>query len=122
MSEEVVVIDPDATDKDNNNTPDEENEVAADVTRETVVGEPDSNDFRLHGSVVYTHNYFRKIDRTTAICLSCKVSNEANQTKPPRKGESEADKAKRKSFKARHAKNIAKGKTSAAYWANKIKW
>ena len=85
MSEEVVVIDPDATDKDNNNTPDEENEVAADVTRETVVGEPDSNDFRLHGSVVYTHNYFRKIDRTTAICLSCKVSNEANQTKPPRK-------------------------------------
>ena len=28
----------------------------------------------------------------------------------------------RKSFKARHAKNIAKGKTSAAYWADKIKW
>ena len=27
-----------------------------------------------------------------------------------------------KSFKARHAKNIAKGKTSAAYWANKVKW
>ncbi len=31
-------------------------------------------------------------------------------------------KARRKSFKARHAKNIAKGKTSAAYWANKVKW
>ena len=44
------------------------------------------------------------------------------RTKPPRKGESEADKAKRKSFKARHAKNIAKGKTSAAYWANRVKW
>ena len=44
------------------------------------------------------------------------------KTKPPRKGESDADKAKRKSFKARHAKNIAKGKTSAAYWADKIKW
>tara|TARA_B100001094_G_scaffold315042_1_gene354557 strand:- start:14134 stop:14412 length:279 start_codon:yes stop_codon:yes gene_type:complete len=43
-------------------------------------------------------------------------------TKPPRKGESAADKAKRKSFKARHAKNIAKGKTSAAYWADKVKW
>jgi len=42
--------------------------------------------------------------------------------KPPRKGESAADKAKRASFKARHAKNIAKGKTSAAYWANKVKW
>ena len=43
-------------------------------------------------------------------------------TKPPRKGESEADKAKRRSFKARHAKNIAKGKMSAAFWANKVKW
>ena len=32
------------------------------------------------------------------------------------------DKARRKSFKARHAKNIAKGKMSAAYWANKSKW
>ena len=40
------------------------------------------------------------------------------KTKPPRKGESDADKAKRKSFKARHAKNIAKGKMSAAYWAD----
>ena len=34
----------------------------------------------------------------------------------------EAGKARRKSFKARHAKNIAKGKMSAAYWANKVKW
>ena len=40
----------------------------------------------------------------------------------PKSGESDAMKAKRKSFKARHAKNIAKGKTSAAYWANKTKW
>lgn len=32
------------------------------------------------------------------------------------------DKARRKSFKARHAKNIARGKLSAAYWANKVKW
>ena len=31
-------------------------------------------------------------------------------------------KARRKSFKARHAKNIPNGKTSAAYWANKVKW
>lgn len=42
--------------------------------------------------------------------------------KPPRKGESAADKAKRASFKARHAKNIAKGKMSAAYWADREKW
>jgi len=33
-----------------------------------------------------------------------------------------SEKARRKSFKARHAKNIAKGKMSAAYWANKEKW
>ena len=31
-------------------------------------------------------------------------------------------KARRKSFKARHKKNINKGKMSAAYWANKVKW
>lgn len=41
---------------------------------------------------------------------------------PASKGESKADEARRKSFKARHAKNIAKGKMSAAYWANKEKW
>jgi hypothetical protein len=34
----------------------------------------------------------------------------------------EAQKARRKSFKARHAKNIAKGRMSAAYWSNEIKW
>ena len=42
--------------------------------------------------------------------------------KPPRKNETEADKAKRRAFKKRHAKNIAKGKMSAAYWADKVKW
>ena len=41
---------------------------------------------------------------------------------PARTGESEANKARRASFKARHAKNIAKGKMSAAYWADKVKW
>ena len=40
----------------------------------------------------------------------------------PRKGESQAMKRKRASFKARHRKNIARGKMSAAYWANKVKW
>jgi len=34
----------------------------------------------------------------------------------------EAQKARQRSFKARHAKNIAKGKMSAAYWADKVKW
>jgi hypothetical protein len=40
----------------------------------------------------------------------------------PRKGESSRMTKKRASFKARHAKNIAKGKMSAAYWANREKW
>ena len=40
----------------------------------------------------------------------------------PKKGESERMKAKRKSFKARHRQNIAKGKMSAAYWSDKVKW
>ena len=40
----------------------------------------------------------------------------------PKKGESARMKAKRKSFKARHRRNIAKARMSAAYWANKVKW
>ena len=40
----------------------------------------------------------------------------------PKAGESKKMKMKRKSFKARHRKNIAKGKMSAAYWADKVKW
>ena len=36
--------------------------------------------------------------------------------------QTEEEKARRRSFKARHAKNIAKGKMSAAFWANKTKW
>ena len=41
---------------------------------------------------------------------------------PKKKGESASYAARRKSFKARHSKNIAKGKMSAAYWANLVKW
>lgn len=40
----------------------------------------------------------------------------------PKAGESDKMKKKRASFKARHSKNIAKGKMSAAFWANKSKW
>jgi hypothetical protein len=40
----------------------------------------------------------------------------------PKAGESQAMKDKRASFKARHAKNIAKGKMSAAWWADKTRW
>lgn len=41
---------------------------------------------------------------------------------PKKKGESEAYKKRRLAFKARHAGNIKKGKLSAAWWANKVKW
>lgn len=41
---------------------------------------------------------------------------------PAKSGESESYRKRRESFKARHAGNIAKGKMSAAYWANKVKW
>jgi len=40
----------------------------------------------------------------------------------PKSGESSRMKKKRASFKARHRKNIQRGKMSAAYWANKVKW
>ena len=40
----------------------------------------------------------------------------------PKKGESDRMKKKRASFKARHAANIKKGRMSAAYWADKVKW
>ena len=40
----------------------------------------------------------------------------------PKAGESDRMKKKRASFKARHRKNIARGKMSAAFWADKVKW
>ena len=61
------------------------------------------------------------------------VAKEGDKTKTIRFGQqgvsgagkapkTEKEKARRKSFKARHAKNIARGKTSAAFWANKVFW
>lgn len=41
---------------------------------------------------------------------------------PKKSGESSSYRNRRESFKARHAANIKKGKMSAAYWANKVKW
>lgn len=41
---------------------------------------------------------------------------------PKKEGESDAYRARRESFKARHASNISKGKMSAAYWSDKTKW
>lgn len=44
------------------------------------------------------------------------------QGSPKKAGESEASRKRRESFKARHAENIAKGKLSAAFWADRVKW
>lgn len=41
---------------------------------------------------------------------------------PKKAGESESERKRRESFKARHSENIKKGKMSAAYWADKVKW
>ena len=41
---------------------------------------------------------------------------------PKKEGESSSERKRRESFKARHAKNISKGKMSAAYWSNVTKW
>lgn len=41
---------------------------------------------------------------------------------PKKEGESDTYRKRRESFKARHASNIAKGKLSAAYWSNRVKW
>ena len=51
-----------------------------------------------------------------------KVSTLKGTAGAPKKGEAARMKAKRKSFKARHAKNIKRGPMSAAYWADKVKW
>jgi hypothetical protein len=58
-------------------------------------------------------------DKITTIRVGEKGAKTAGK---PKAGESDRMKAKRKSFKARHGKNIAKGKMSAAYWADKVKW
>jgi len=41
---------------------------------------------------------------------------------PKKEGESKAYASRRKRFQTRHAKNIARGKMSAAFWADKVKW
>ena len=70
--------------------------------------------------------------KTTSHIVVAKVGNRiktirfgqkgAKTAGKPKAGESRRMKMKRKSFKARHRRNIAKGKMSAAYWADKVKW
>ena len=51
-----------------------------------------------------------------------RFGEQGTQGSPKKEGESESYRNRRESFKARHAKDIAKGPLSAAYWANKVKW
>ncbi len=68
--------------------------------------------------------------RTKSHVVVAKVGNKTKTIRFGQQGvrgagkspKSTAQKKRRASFKARHAKNIAKGKMSAAYWANKVKW
>jgi len=51
-----------------------------------------------------------------------RFGEQGTQGSPKKEGESEADRKRRESFKARHKENIDKGPLSAAYWADKVKW
>ena len=67
-----------------------------------------------------THVVMAKVgDKTKLIRFGDKNAKPAGK---PKAGESDAMKAKRRAFKARHAKGIAKGKMSGSYWANKVRW
>ena len=75
---------------------------------------------RTPGHKTKSHIVVAKVgDKIKTIRFGQKGASTAGK---PKAGESARMKAKRKSFKARHAKNIARGKMSAAYWADRVKW
>lgn len=90
-------------------------------------------------SITYRGETFSKVNKPKRTPNHPKKSHavlakEGNQVKlirfgqqgvsgsPKKAGESESNRKRRKSFQARHAKNIARGKMSAAWWANRTKW
>ncbi|MGI9313564.1 MAG: hypothetical protein ACR2PN_02580 [Luminiphilus sp.] len=66
-----------------------------------------------------SHAVLAKVGKTVRLI---RFGQQGVSGSPKKKGESKADRTRRESFKARHARNIAKGKLSAAYWSNKVKW
>lgn len=89
--------------------------------------------------------YAERVDKSKMPCNKPKASSHGNKShvvkacangkekvirfgqkgvkgSPKKENESESYRKRRESFKARHAKNIAKGKMSAAYWADRVKW
>ena len=93
---------------------------------------PSKKDSRLERAGVSGYNKPKRTPKH-ATKSHVVVAKKGNQVKTIRYGQqgvkgagknpkTAKDKARRKSFKARHGKNIAKGPMSAAYWANKVKW
>ena len=74
---------------------------------------------RTPGHPTKSHAVLAKVGKQTKLI---RFGQQGVSGSPKKEGESKASKARRESFKARHARNIAKGKLSAAYWANKVKW
>ena len=75
---------------------------------------------RTPGHKTKSHVVVAKVgDKTKTIRFGQQGVSTAGK---PKKGESKKQKMRRKSFKARHGENISKGKMSAAFWANKVKW
>lgn len=62
------------------------------------------------------------VAKTGAQVKTIRFGQQGVSGSPKKEGESDSYRKRRESFKARHAGNIAKGKMSAAYWSNKIKW
>lgn len=62
------------------------------------------------------------VAKTGAQVKTIRFGQQGVSGSPKKDGESDSYRKRRESFKARHASNIAKGKMSAAYWANKVKW
>ena len=75
---------------------------------------------RTPGHLTKSHVVKTKVDGKEKIIRFGEQG--ASTAGEPKEGESDRMKAKRASFKARHARNIAKGPSSAAYWADKVKW
>ena len=62
------------------------------------------------------------VARENGKTKTIRFGEQGTKGSPKKSGESASYRKRRESFKARHAKNIAKGKMSAAYWADKAKW
>ena len=73
---------------------------------------------RTPGHKTKSHAVLAKVGETIKLIRFGQqgVSGAGNNPK------TDKDKARKKSFKARHAKNIARGRLSPAYWADKVKW